>query len=109
MAKLAHVLSLDISYDEKREMMKKSLFGEMTVQVKKEHSITSATEPGPQSDLEMLKAVALTMNLSSKMEVAKLKEVLFPCILCSAVYKNSFDIIDICYKEGANISAGWII
>ena len=104
LTKLAHVLSLDVNIVEKREMMKKSLCGEMTVQVKKDQS---TTEPGPQSDLEMIKAVASTMNLSSKMEVARLKEVLFPCILCSAVYKNSFDIIDICYREGANISAGW--
>ena len=102
----ATVKTIQASLDSDKESLD---FNKESLDFKKETAsevATSATEPGPQSDLEMLKAVALTMNLSSKMEVAKLKEVLFPCILCSAVYKNSFDIIDICYKEGANISAG---
>ena len=106
LAKMAHVLSLNISFDEKREMMSRSLFGEMTVHLKMETSASSSTESRPQSELEMIKAIASAMNLSSKMEVAELKEVLFPCFMCSAVYKNSFDIIDACFNEGANISAG---
>ena len=99
LAKLAHVLSLDLSYEEKREMLARSLCGEMTVHIKKE-----STEPA--KELQMIAAVAREMNLSSSVEVAELREVLFPCLICSAVYKNNFDIIDACFKEGADISAG---
>ena len=100
--KLAHVLSLDLSHEEKREMMARSLCGEMTVHIKKES--TAATEPA--AELQMIAAVAREMNLSSSVEVAELREVLFPCLICSAVYKNNFDIIDACFKEGADLSAG---
>ena len=41
-----------------------------------------------------------------EVEVAELKEVLMPCLMCSAVYKNNFDILETCFKESANISAG---
>ena len=84
-------------------MLRRSLCGEMTVQIK-----TDTDQGGvePSSELEMITAVARAMNLSSKMEITELKEVLFPCLICSAVYKNNFEIIDACFKEGANISAG---
>ena len=98
MAKLAHVLSLDLSHEEKREMMGRSLCGEMTVHIRREAE--------PAAELQMIAAVAREMNLSSSVEVAELREVLFPCLICSAVYKNNFDIIDACFKEGADISAG---
>ena len=80
-------------------MLARSLCGEMTVHIKKE-----STEPA--KELQMIAAVAREMNLSSSVEVAELREVLFPCLICSAVYKNNFDIIDACFKEGADISAG---
>ena len=102
LAKLAHVLSLDLSLEEKREMMGRSLCGEMTVHIKKE----STADIEPAAELQMIAAVAREMNLSSSVEVAELREVLFPCLICSAVYKNNFDIIDACFKEGADISAG---
>ena len=104
LAKLAHVLSLSISHDQKRDMLRRSLCGEMTVQIK-----TEADTVEPSAELEMVTAVARVMNLSSKVEMSELKEVLFPCLMCSAVYKNNFEIIDACFKEGGNISAGKII
>ena len=58
------------------------------------------------AEMDMINAVATAMNLSSKVEVTNLKEVLFPCLMCSAVYKNNFNIIETCFKECANISAG---
>ena len=80
-------------------MLARSLCGEMTVHIKKE-----STEPA--KELQMIAAVAREMNLSSSVEVAELREVLFPCLICSAMYKNNFDIIDACFKEGADLSAG---
>ena len=95
-------MSLDLSHEEKREMMARSLCGEMTVHIKKESTATIE----PAAELQMIAAVAREMNLSSSVEVAELREVLFPCLICSAVYKNNFNIIDACFKEGADISAG---
>ena len=103
LAKLAHILSLDISFDERREMMQRSLVGEMTVQIR---TTEKKDEITPGAEIEMIKAVAASMNLSSGVEVAELKEVLMPCLMCSAVYKNNFDILETCFKESANISAG---
>ena len=103
LAKLAHVLSLDLSFEERREMMLRSLVGEMTVQIRSEKK---KDELNPSAELDMIKAVAASMNLSSGVEVAELKEVLMPCLMCSAVYKNNFDILETCFKESANISAG---
>ena len=54
----------------------------------------------------MITAVAAAMKLSSKVEVAALREVLLPCLLCSAVYKNNFDIVESCHQEHADLSAG---
>ena len=88
------MLSLDLA---------RSLCVEMTVHIKKES--TAATENC--SELQKMAAVAREMNLSSSVvEVAELREVPFPCLICSAVYKNNFNIIDACFKEGADISAG---
>ena len=36
----------------------------------------------------MITAIAQTMKLSSKQEVAGLKEILLPCLMCSAVFKG---------------------
>ena len=83
-------------------MMARSLCGEMTVHIKKESTAAIA----PAAELQMIAAVAMEMKLSSSGEVAELREVLFPCLICSAVYTNNFDIIDACFKEGADISAG---
>ena len=57
----------------------------------------------------MITAVAAAMKLSSKVEVAALREVLLPCLLCSAVYKNNFDIVESCHQEHADLSAGTAI
>ena len=65
-------------------MMGRSLCGEMTVHIRREAE--------PAAELQMIAAVAREMNLSSSVEVAELREVLFPCLICSAVYKNNFDI-----------------
>jgi len=102
LAKLAHVLSLEVSHDEKREMLSKSLCGEMTIKIKSDISSDIDTV----AEEEMVNAVVTAMNLTSKVEVAELKEVLFPCLMCSAAYKNNFSIIETCFKECANISAG---
>ena len=103
LAKLAHVLSLELSFEERRDVMLRSLVGEMTVQIRSEKK---RDELNPSAELDMIKAVAASMNLSSGVEVAELKEVLMPCLMCSAVYKNNFDILETCFKESANISAG---
>ena len=63
-----------------------------------------AEQPG--AELQMITAVAAAMKLSSKVEVAALREVLLPCLLCSAVYKNNFDIVESCHQEHADLSAG---
>ena len=63
-----------------------------------------AEQPG--AELQMITAVAAAMKLSSKVEVAALREVLLPCLLCSAVYKNNFDIVSSCHQEHADLSAG---
>ena len=97
------MISLDISHDEKRDMLSRSLCGEMTVRL---HTDDNKTELDTSAELDMIQAVATAMNLSSKAEVTDLKEVLFPCLMCSAVYKNNFNIIETCFKECANISAG---
>ena len=83
--------------------MLRSLVGEMTVKIRNEKK---KDELNPIAEIDMIKAVAASMNLSSRVEVAELKEVLMPCLMCSAVYKNNFDILETCFKESANISAG---
>ena len=82
LTKLSYVLSKDEwDLDTKRQMMMTSLRGELTV---------------PQTmlvkDLELFEAVARSLHMSSSDEMDRLKDVLFPTLLCSAVKVLNFII-----------------
>ena len=76
LAKLAHVLSLPLGLKEKREMMARSLCGEMTVEMKFVDPSSRKVEVIHSAEMNMITAIVQNMKLSSKSEVNELKEIL---------------------------------
>merc|ERR1712203_1046061 len=55
--------------------------------------------------MEMLRELIQNMKLS-KHELKRMKELLFPCLMCSAAYKGDTAQLEFFLSEGADISAG---
>ena len=106
LAKLAHVLSLPLSLKDKREMMARSLCGEMSVEVKRIDPTTRKVEVVQSVEMNMITELTQNMKLSSKHELNSLKEILFPCLMCSAAFKGDTKQLEFFMSEGADISAG---
>ena len=105
LAKLAHILSLPLSLEEKRTMMGKSLYGEMTTELKLLDPTTGKVEAVQSAEMEMLTELIQNMKLS-RHELKRMKELLFPCLMCSAAFKGDTAQLEFFLSEGADISAG---
>lgn len=95
LTKLSYVLSKDEwDLETKRKMMMTNLRGELTI---------------PQSsqlkEMEIVEAVARSLHLSSSEEMEKLKDVLFPSLILSAIKKDDLVKLEALEKYGANLSA----
>lgn len=85
LAKLSYILSKkEWSLATKKEMMQTSLRGELTVV--KETAL---------KDLDLITAIAKTMNISSTEELEALKTTLVPSILCNVAAKGDCERLEV--------------
>ncbi|XP_003747533.2 L-asparaginase-like [Galendromus occidentalis] len=95
LAKLSYILSKkEWSLATKKEMMQTSLRGELTVV--KETAL---------KDLDLITAIAKTMNISSTEELEALKTTLVPSILCNVAAKGDCERLEVMRQFGAYLSA----
>lgn len=85
--------------EEKRQKMMTNLMGEMTV-------LKSGLEPDAEKEgeLELVQAVAKALHLTTSDELKRVKNVLFPSILCSAVYINNLATLKEMQSMGADLA-----
>ncbi|CAL1527575.1 unnamed protein product, partial [Lymnaea stagnalis] len=94
--KLSYVLGKDEwTLDHKRTMLARSLRGEMTTVVGDVLNI---------SDSELIDSVANYMSLSSREEVAKVKDAIYPCLMCAAAKANDIQALEKLRTSGGNLS-----
>ncbi|XP_048244492.1 L-asparaginase-like isoform X1 [Haliotis rufescens] len=97
LAKLGYILGKDSwSLDKKRKMMSRNLRGEMTTSIQEEISIM---------DHELIESVARTLSLSSKDEIVKLRDALYPNLMCAAACTGDVQALEKLRQTGGNISA----
>ncbi|XP_075556457.1 L-asparaginase isoform X5 [Dermacentor variabilis] len=95
LTKLSYVLSkTEWSYATKKEMLQASLRGELTV-----------SKPSKLDDLDLITAIARTMNISSPEELQSLQTVLYPSILCSVTARGDVDRLEVMRQFGAYLSS----
>lgn len=101
LTKLSYVLSKDEwSLEEKREKMQTNLAGEITVLDLK--SKKARNDKVFMNELEIIQEVAKSLNLTTSEEVQEVEKILFPSILCSAVYKGDLETIKALNDTGVN-------
>ncbi|KAK0059834.1 L-asparaginase [Biomphalaria pfeifferi] len=95
--KLSYVLGKDNwTLEHKRTMLARNLRGEMTAMVSQELSI---------SDFELIESVAHYMSLSTSEEVMKVREAIYPCLMCAAAKVCDIPALEKLRKSGGNLSA----
>ena len=113
LTKLSYVMSKsDWSLEEKRQKMLTNTNGEMTVlnlglnPSVTESELSNEAQSSGAGELELIQAVAKTLHLRTSEELRGAEEVLYPAILCSAVFKGSIDTLDIMTRDyGADLAA----
>lgn len=97
LTKLCYVLGKDTyTLERKRTMMSRNLRGEMKVVVKEDMSIL---------DSELIEGVAKTLCLSSKEEVVKLKDALYPNLMCTSALVGDIQALEKLRVTGGNFSS----
>lgn len=95
LTKLSYVLSkAEWSHATKKEMLQASLRGELSV-----------TKPSKLDELDLITAIARTMNISSPEELQSLQTVLYPSILCSVTSHGDLDRLEVMRQFGAYLSS----
>ncbi|CAN8000156.1 unnamed protein product, partial [Ixodes hexagonus] len=95
LTKLSYILSKsEWSHATKKEMLQTNLRGEMTL-----------TNPRKLDDMDLISAIARTMNISSSEELQSLQTVLYPSILCSVTAKGDLDRLEVMRQFGAHLSS----
>jgi len=105
LAKLAHVLSLPISREQQKELMVKNMRGEMSVKIQQVDPTTNKLSVASGANMDIIAAIVSNMKLSSRNEVADLKTILFPYLMCAAVFKGDMAQLKYCLEQGADVSA----
>ncbi|XP_070377619.1 L-asparaginase isoform X2 [Dermacentor albipictus] len=85
--------SIDAAYAT-GNMLQASLRGELTV-----------AKPSKLDDLDLITAIARTMNISSPEELQSLQTVLYPSILCSVTARGDVDRLEVMRQFGAYLSS----
>lgn len=95
LTKLSYVLSKsEWSHATKKEMLQTNLRGELTL-----------TNPRKLDDMDLISAIARTMNISSSEELQSLQTVLYPSILCSVTARGDLDRLEVMRQFGAHLSS----
>merc|ERR1712212_805965 len=86
--------------------MEKNMRGEMSVKIQQVDPTTNKMSVASGANMDIIEAIVNNMKLSSRNEVADLKTILFPYLMCSAVFKGDMAQLQYCLDQGADISAG---
>ncbi|XP_055327660.1 L-asparaginase-like [Paramacrobiotus metropolitanus] len=98
LAKLSYVLGkTEWDYQQKRAMILQNLRGELTVKQSRQLSII---------DADLIEAVAQVMQVSSSEEMAALRRVLYPSLICNATRSGSIATLESLKSAGANLRVG---
>ncbi|KAL8568265.1 hypothetical protein ACOMHN_040838 [Nucella lapillus] len=97
LCKLSYVLGKDgWTMDMRKKMLERNLRGEMTTQISDTTSIM---------DHDLIEGVARTLCLSTRGEVQKVKDALYPNLLCAAAKAGDIPAIEKLLSSGADISS----
>ncbi|CAC5396772.1 ASPG [Mytilus coruscus] len=97
LTKLSYILGKETyTHEKKRTMMSRNLRGEMKVVAKEDMSIM---------DFELIEGVAKTLCLSSKEEVVKLKDALYPNLMCTSAKTGDILALEKLRGTGGNFSS----
>lgn len=95
LTKLSYVLGHDeLSLEEKKEMMKKNLRGELTLYKNEKMQQFSLR------DNELIDAVASHFKVGSTEEVRFIKQALFPVLMCHAAGRGDIDAMEELRQQG---------
>ncbi|XP_021374778.1 L-asparaginase-like isoform X1 [Mizuhopecten yessoensis] len=97
LTKLCYVLSKSSPLEDKRKMMKRNLRGEVRSLHIEDISIL---------DFELIDSVAKALSISTKEETVKLKDALYPNLMCAAAKSNDVQALERLRTTGGNLSAG---
>lgn len=98
LTKLSYVLGKDISLEEKKNMMRRNLRGEMK-------AATTTKKKLELSDLPLVNNVAKAMVASSAEEVVTIRDVLYPSMMCAAAQKGDIESLRKLLETGGTISS----
>ncbi|XP_052699025.1 L-asparaginase-like isoform X2 [Crassostrea angulata] len=97
LTKLSYVLSKETwTLDKKRKFMKRNLRGEMTVVAKENITIL---------DFELIESVARALSVSSTEEIKKLRDALYPSLMCAAAQTGDNQALEKLRTLGGNLSS----
>ncbi|XP_033733850.1 L-asparaginase-like [Pecten maximus] len=98
LTKLSYVLSKDDwSIKQKTKMMKRNLRGEVRSIHIEDISLL---------DFELIDCVAKALSISTKEETLKLRDALYPNLMCAAAKSNDTEALERLRSTGGNLSAG---
>ncbi|XP_040577047.1 L-asparaginase 1 isoform X2 [Lepeophtheirus salmonis] len=98
LTKLCYVLSKnDLSLEEKKDMMRQNIRGEMTV-IPSENG--DSYKMGQDDDFNIMESIIRTMHLSSSVEINRIQEILFPPLITAIVMKGDPSKFDELRKYG---------
>ncbi|XP_022330735.1 L-asparaginase-like isoform X2 [Crassostrea virginica] len=97
LTKLSYVLSKETwTLEKKRKFVKRNLRGEMTVVAKENITIL---------DFELIETVARALSVSSTEEVKKLRDALYPSLMCAAAQTGDNQALEKLRSLGGNFSS----
>lgn len=102
LAKLSYVLGLDCNVDEKRQLLKINLRGELTPVASPENQ--SIDSMGENFYKAFLKSMAEGTNVQSVNEINILKHELYTPLMCQAAYKGNLDHLKLLIDAGADVT-----
>merc|ERR550534_1798480 len=79
--------------------------GEMLVKIQQVDPTTNKLSVASGANMDIIAAIVSNMKLSSRNEVADLKTILFPYLMCAAVFKGDMVQLKYCLEQGADVSA----
>ena len=95
LTKLSYVIGKDISLAEKKELMERNLRGEHKATIKRRLSL---------SNLTLIDKVAEAMSVSSSEEVASIRDVLYPSMMCAAAQKGDIESLKLLGETSGTFS-----
>ncbi|XP_059160299.1 L-asparaginase-like [Physella acuta] len=94
--KLSYVLGKEEwTIDHKRAMLARNLRGEMTTMLGEQLSIT---------DSELIDSVARYMSLSTSDEISKVKDAIYPCLMCAAAKSGDIPALEKLRASGGDLA-----